>query len=455
MPITITGNPATSHGNPVAFSAPQDDETASAASVDNPLQVVADVIAKLQADVAANDGLVVHRSGAETITGAKAFSVAPTVPAPSADANPATKRYTDDGLAAKATDAAVVHKSGNETIDGVKVFSGSPEVPTPTTDPQVANRRFVTDQVAPKAADTAVVHSTGDETIGGTKTFVALPQVPTTAPTANGQVASKKFVDDTVATLSSSIALKADASAVASALATKADASPTAAALATKALDSAVVHSSGDETVGGVKTFSASPIVPTPTADSQAANRKFVTDRVDPKADQSALDVTNSNVATKAADSAVVHKTGDETISGTKTFNSSPVIPAPTADMHAATRKFVTDQATPSTTTVTTTWGTVYFLKLGRMIGCYFDFLHDSGVWNEGATLFTVPDGYRPVSPVAVGGPAHFMSGLGYAASHDGDYHMLNIGTDGAAILPSQCSTAEHRISANTWWVGA
>lgn len=46
--------------------------------------------------------------------------------------------------------------------------------------------------------------------------------------------------------------------------------------LAAKATDSAVVHLAGAETVSDVKTFSASPIVPTPTTNTQAANKAYV-----------------------------------------------------------------------------------------------------------------------------------------------------------------------------------
>lgn len=50
--------------------------------------------------------------------------------------------------------------------------------------------------------------------------------------------------------------------------------------------------------------------------------------------------------AGKAADdSTVVHDTGTETIAGVKTFSSSPVVPTPTTDMQAATKKYVDDTA--------------------------------------------------------------------------------------------------------------
>jgi hypothetical protein len=46
--------------------------------------------------------------------------------------------------------------------------------------------------------------------------------------------------------------------------------------LAAKAADSTVVHLTGAETVAGVKTFSSSPVVPTPSASTEAANKSYV-----------------------------------------------------------------------------------------------------------------------------------------------------------------------------------
>lgn len=63
------------------------------------------------------------------------------------------------------------------------------------------------------------------------------------------------------------------------------------------------------------------------------------------KADVSYVDTQNSaqdsTIAAKANDSAVVHRTGNETVAGSKTFTSSPVIPAPSADGHAASKGYV------------------------------------------------------------------------------------------------------------------
>ncbi len=46
--------------------------------------------------------------------------------------------------------------------------------------------------------------------------------------------------------------------------------------IAAKADDSTVIHNAGDETIDGVKTFTASPLVPTPTTGGQATNKTYV-----------------------------------------------------------------------------------------------------------------------------------------------------------------------------------
>lgn len=53
-------------------------------------------------------------------------------------------------------------------------------------------------------------------------------------------------------------------------------------------------------------------------------------------AQQEALDL-------KANDNAVVKLTGAQTVAGVKTFLDSPIVPAPTTDMQAATKKYVDD----------------------------------------------------------------------------------------------------------------
>jgi Cu/Ag efflux protein CusF len=58
---------------------------------------------------------------------------------------------------------------------------------------------------------------------------------------------------------------------------------------------------------------------------------------------ETAADVTDAaNVAAAGA----VMNTGNSTIAGVKTFSSSPIVPAPTTDLQAATKKYVDDAVT-------------------------------------------------------------------------------------------------------------
>lgn len=78
----------------------------------------------------------------------------------------------------------------------------------------------------------------------------------------------------------------------------------------TYAFDDEVVHSTGNESISGIKTFSSSPIVPTlATNDNsgKAINSQFF----------------------QNASSAFVHKQGSESISGQKQFMTSPTVPTP------------------------------------------------------------------------------------------------------------------------------
>lgn len=85
--------------------------------------------------------------------------------------------------------------------------------------------------------------------------------------------------------------------------------------IANKADDSAVVHNSGDETVAGVKTFSSSPIVPTPSSATQAANKDYV----DNVASSGAPDATTST-------NGLVRLAGD--LGGAGTTAAAPLISA-------------------------------------------------------------------------------------------------------------------------------
>ena len=116
-----------------------------------------------------------------------------------------------------------------------------------------------------KADDASTVHTSGAESIAGVKTFSA-PPVSATAPTTGNQVTNKTYVDSVAtgaadATTSSKgiVQLAGDLAGTATSPTT-----PTA------------VHITGAESIAGVKTFGSSPIVPTPTTSTQAANKSYV-----------------------------------------------------------------------------------------------------------------------------------------------------------------------------------
>lgn len=60
-------------------------------------------------------------------------------------------------------------------------------------------------------------------------------------------------------------------------------------------------------------------------------------------------------LAAKADDNSVVHLTGPETITGAKSFQSSPVVPVPTQDDHAATKDYVDSVASAGAPDATAT----------------------------------------------------------------------------------------------------
>lgn len=95
------------------------------------------------------------------------------------------------------------------------------------------------------------------------------------------------------------------------------------------ATDSAVVHNTGAETIAGTKTFSASPVVPTPTLGSQAANKTYV----DSVAGAGAPDATTTSKG-------IVQLAGD--LGGTGTTAAAPVI----SDSAITTSKLATGAVT-------------------------------------------------------------------------------------------------------------
>jgi len=66
-----------------------------------------------------------------------------TTPGSGIASQPASIQFVNSGLATKANDNVVVHLAGTETISGTKTFSAAPNVPTPTSSGQVASKGYV------------------------------------------------------------------------------------------------------------------------------------------------------------------------------------------------------------------------------------------------------------------------------------------------------------------------
>lgn len=301
-------------------------------------------------------------AGNQSIAGTKTFTGTVVVPTPTAASQAATKAYVDSvaggggggggttytagtgltlegtefsldsstqatlaDVAGKADDDAVVKLTGNQSVAGVKTFTSLPKIPTttPTDNAQAASKKYVDDTASGKAADTAVVHNTGAETVAGVKTFSSIPVIPTDTPTQNGQVASKAYVDAAVAGGGGSGTTYTAGTGL-SLVGTEFSLDST-----TQSTLSGSVQTSGAQTIAGIKTFSSSPVVPTPTASTDAATKGYA----------------DGLVTGLAQDSAVVHKTGAESVAGVKTFTDSPIVPTPTTDYQVATKKYVDDNA--------------------------------------------------------------------------------------------------------------
>ena len=130
-------------------------------------------------------------------------------------------------------------------------------------------------------------------------------------------------------------------------------------------LSATCVKLTGAQTVGGVKTFTSSPVVPAPTNNTDASTKKYVDDGLagcvkttgnqtiaGTKTFSSTISGNiNGSSASCTGNAATVtngvYTTGNQTIGGTKTFSSSPLVPNVGTmndnSQKAASTKFVLD----------------------------------------------------------------------------------------------------------------
>jgi hypothetical protein len=118
-----------------------------------------------------------------------------TTPGSGTAAQPVSMEYVNSELATKANDSAVVHLANAETITGTKTFSAAPSVPTPTSSGQAASKGYVDNAVSNVGAGNYL------PTAGGTMTgAITLPGNPTSAL----QATPKQYVDGVVECMNAS-----------------------------------------------------------------------------------------------------------------------------------------------------------------------------------------------------------------------------------------------------------
>jgi uncharacterized protein YuzE len=220
-----------------------------------------------------------YDSGTDTTTISSKMSIAK-------DVSDNGSIYLGDGI-----NSDVIYVRGN--------LSANSQVITPTQLGFVSGASSnLQTQISAKATDSAVCHNTGAETWAGIKTFSSAPVLPNNSISnamINNTAISSGYVDAT-----SSIQTQ----------------------LSAKANDSAVVKLTTDQTIAGIKTFSSAPVLPNNSITNAMINNTAISSGY--------VDATSSiqtQISTKANDSAVVKLTTDQTIAGIKTFSSAPVLP--------------------------------------------------------------------------------------------------------------------------------
>lgn len=184
------------------------------------------------------------------------------------------QNITDIGT--KANDNAVVKLTGDQTVAGLKTFTSNLKVlkgnPGIELRDSTGNKSSIISTID-NGDNIQIAPSSGGSIQFTGKLRYPWNSIPTV--TADNEIPALKQIKDTFATITS---------------------------LNSKANDNVVVKLSGAQTISDIKTFNASPVVPTATADNQAANL--------------------GNVKNQIASSCVT-LTGDQTISGEKDFEGT------------------------------------------------------------------------------------------------------------------------------------
>lgn len=198
--------------------------------------------------------------------------------------------------------------------------------------------------------------------------------------------------------------------------------------LGAKADDSTVVHNSGNEPIGGVKTFSSSPIVPTPTLGSQAATKTYVDSTVSAGA-------PDASISTKG----VLQLTGD--LTGTAT---SPAI----ADGAITTSKLAAGAVTNNEVAASAAIAKSKLATLG-IVDADVTAISESKITNLTSGLASKLTASNNLSDVASASTARTNLGLGGAAT-------LNVGSSAGTVAAgndsrlTSASTAVQSVNGHT-----
>ncbi|ETD90207.1 hypothetical protein U713_06180 [Rhodobacter capsulatus YW2] len=312
----------------------------------------------------------------QTITSAKTFDGpvlfsddVQVLKVPSSTRDVTNKAYVDDAV------DDLVTLTTNQTVSGDKSFTGSVAVQTPTGNMGAANKLYVDNAIATAGGNYVTMGTNqiigGTPIVGakgftGTVTFGGEVNVTSVPDDANDAV-NKAYVDtltdglagrvtavegdvvalqasvttlqgDVVSLRSDVTTLQGDVSTLDARVTNLANrtitagsgitASGTLGGGITVAVDPTVVRTSGNQTLAGVKNFSALPTVPTaaPTLAGQVTSKAYTAG--------SGLSLTGT---TFAVDGTVVRTSGDQTLAGVKTF-SSPIGGSITGNAATATK---------------------------------------------------------------------------------------------------------------------
>lgn len=130
------------------------------------------------------------------------------------------------------------------------------------------------------------------------------------------------------------------------------------------------------------------------------------------------------------ADADVLKLTGNQTVAGIKTFSSSPVVPAPTTDLQAATKKYVDDNAVAAFVGARVYLGANQSLTSGAVTAIQFNTENfDTNTLHDNATSNT-----RLTVPATHGGKWSISGAVAFGSNSTGE-RLIRVMLNGATIL--------------------